>query len=240
MSVKLVREGEEYYEIGPKRLRLPAGALMILETEQPVIGGIRDQAAGLCLSLPPDASGARHSAGSAGWETGFVLRAEDTRLGLALQDLCDRALKGSGDADLPEGFGRWAEAHLLALTQHYALTAPLLGGAKAATGADRVNRASHARVFLADNRHRSVKLTEVAREVGVSPFQLARTFAAAFGETPMGFHRRLRLEAARAELRRGLSVTETSARLGFGSVRAFGRAYAAFFGCPPSEEPRGG
>lgn len=241
LSVKLVRDGDEVYEIGRKRLRLPAGTMMIIETDHQVIGGIRSRAAGLCLSMPMKGPIPGPTDRQPDWENGFVLRPEDTRLGKVLLNLCDGVLAeapGEMRRALPEGFETWTAVHLAAITERYAATLPHVGGARAATSADRMNRAGLARAYLAEHRARSVRLEEVAQHVGVSQFQLARTFAAAFGEGPMNFHRRLRLEAARDELRRGYSVVETAGRFGFGSPRAFGRAYTVFFGYPPSEEPR--
>lgn len=66
----------------------------------------------------------------------------------------------------------------------------------------------------------------LARAAGLSRSRLSERFLVAFGEPPMRWLRRLRMEAARAELASGCSsVAQVSERFGYSSESAFRKAY---------------
>ena len=62
---------------------------------------------------------------------------------------------------------------------------------------------------------------------------LDRLLAAATGESPVALRRRLLLERAAWQLRRGGSASEAAVAAGYGSPAAFSRAFARAFGAPP-------
>jgi AraC family transcriptional regulator len=75
---------------------------------------------------------------------------------------------------------------------------------------------------------------ELARRVHLSRFHHDRLVAAAIGESPGAFRRRLLLERAAHELSRGDGVLEVAVRAGYGSGEAFARAFRCAFGAAPS------
>lgn len=81
-------------------------------------------------------------------------------------------------------------------------------------------------------------LEKMAQHAGVSGRRLQQGFAECLGVTPMAYLRRVRLERARKDLSRGLSVTDTAYRWGFGNLGRFARAYQDRFGEAPSETRR--
>jgi AraC family transcriptional regulator len=76
---------------------------------------------------------------------------------------------------------------------------------------------------------------ELARRAHLSRFHFDRLVAAALGESPAAFRRRLLLERAAFELgTTGLSVTEVAFDAGYASPEAFTRAFRRSFGVTPS------
>jgi AraC-like DNA-binding protein len=66
----------------------------------------------------------------------------------------------------------------------------------------------------------------LARAAGLSRSRFSERFAMAFGEPPMRWLRRLRMEAARAELREGRSsVAQVAETFGYASESAFRKSY---------------
>ncbi len=75
---------------------------------------------------------------------------------------------------------------------------------------------------------------ELAARVYLSRFHFQRIVAAALGEAPGGFRRRLLLERAAWSLQHGASVTEAAFAAGYRSAEGFSRAFARAFSSPPS------
>jgi AraC family transcriptional regulator len=75
---------------------------------------------------------------------------------------------------------------------------------------------------------------DLARRVFLSRFHFDRLLAAAIGESPASFRRRLLLERAAFGLGwTGLSVSEAALEAGYGSPEAFARAFRRAFGSAP-------
>ena len=83
-----------------------------------------------------------------------------------------------------------------------------------------------------DEEHRS--LEEMAGGAFSSPFHFHRQLSAGAGEPPVTMRRRVMLERAAWQLRRGASVTDVAFAAGYDSVEGFSRAFAKAFGHPPS------
>lgn len=77
-------------------------------------------------------------------------------------------------------------------------------------------------------------LDGLAAQVGVSVQHFGRTFRTLFGETPIGYQLRLRMELAAWQLRdveRG--VGEVAEAVGYADVYQFSRAFRRHYGCSP-------
>lgn len=74
----------------------------------------------------------------------------------------------------------------------------------------------------------------IAARAVLSPFHFSRVLRAGIGEPPAMLKRRLLLERAAWQLRRGTSVTEASIDAGYDAVEAFSRAFTRAHGVPPS------
>jgi AraC-like DNA-binding protein len=75
----------------------------------------------------------------------------------------------------------------------------------------------------------------LALRANFSRDHLDRLLNTATGETPAALRRRLLLERAAWQLRRGATPSEAAATAGYGSLAAFSRAFSRAYGAPPSE-----
>jgi AraC-like DNA-binding protein len=81
----------------------------------------------------------------------------------------------------------------------------------------------------------ALDLDDLAREAGYSKYHFARTFAAAYGETPRAYLTRRRVERAKSLLRTAnLSVTEVCLLVGFESLGSFSSLFRRLVGQSPS------
>ncbi len=78
-------------------------------------------------------------------------------------------------------------------------------------------------------------LARLARQIGVHPVHLARSFRAALGITPGDYARRRRLQTAAARLLRGgEALADVALAAGYFDQAHFTRAFSKNFGLPPS------
>jgi AraC-like DNA-binding protein len=78
-------------------------------------------------------------------------------------------------------------------------------------------------------------LDAMAREAGYSKFHFARSFAAAYGETPAAYLARRRVERAKDLLRgANLTVTEVCLLVGLESLGSFSSLFRRLVGTSPS------
>jgi AraC-like DNA-binding protein len=87
------------------------------------------------------------------------------------------------------------------------------------------------------DRHydRPLNLDELARVAGVSKFHFVRAFEAAYGETPIRYLTRRRIERAQDLLRSAnLTVTEVCMIVGFSSLGSFSSRFRELVGESPT------
>jgi AraC family transcriptional regulator len=83
---------------------------------------------------------------------------------------------------------------------------------------------------------RALDLTELARGASLSPLHFHHVFRGMVGETPLELHRRLRLERAAWQLRRGdAAVTTIAFGAGYESHESFTRAFRDAYAVSPTE-----
>lgn len=87
-----------------------------------------------------------------------------------------------------------------------------------------------------DEEHRT--LDEMAGGAYASPFHFSRQLSRGAGEPPVAMRRRVMLERAAWQLRRGSSVTDAAFAAGYESVEGFSRAFHRAYGEPPGSVPR--
>jgi AraC-like DNA-binding protein len=87
------------------------------------------------------------------------------------------------------------------------------------------------------DRHyqQALELDELARVAGVSKFHFARSFEAAYGETPIRYLTRRRIERAQDLLRAAnLTITEVCMLVGFASLGSFSARFTELVGESPT------
>lgn len=101
-------------------------------------------------------------------------------------------------------------------------------------GRDALRRLAPALGYLGAHYRDELDIPTLAAVCGLSPTHFRRLFAAAFGQSPLAYVVRYRLEQAAALLRDGRTpVLEAALRCGFNSLSAFQRHFRAAFGCAP-------
>ena len=81
-----------------------------------------------------------------------------------------------------------------------------------------------------------IDLDELARVAGVSKFHFVRSFRMTYGETPMRYLTRRRVERAQDLLRvANLTVTEVCMAVGFASLGSFSTRFAQLVGESPTD-----
>ena len=94
------------------------------------------------------------------------------------------------------------------------------------------------RAHIEKNLDRSVKLKELGRVVGLSPFTVQRLFKREMGVSPLQYQRAMRAGQLRSALKQGESVTDAIYSAGFGSSS---RAYEGNqLGMTPARFAQGG
>ena len=91
---------------------------------------------------------------------------------------------------------------------------------------------ARARDFL-DSRLSVVRSAELERVTGLTRYELARQFRAAYGTSPYRYSLLRRLDVARGGLRRGERMVEVALAAGFADQAHFTRLFAATYGMPP-------
>jgi len=86
-----------------------------------------------------------------------------------------------------------------------------------------------------DERHQT--LADMAGGAFSSPYHFSRRVARDAYEPPVAMRRRVMLERAAWQIRRGMSVTDAAFEAGYESVEGFSRAFGRAFGHPPSALP---
>jgi AraC-like DNA-binding protein len=96
-------------------------------------------------------------------------------------------------------------------------------------------RLCRSRDYLAAGMDQPLRLADAAREACLSPFHYHRLFTQTFGETPLEFRTRLRIDRAKELLvREQLPVTEICLALGYESLGSFSARFRNLVGHSPS------
>jgi AraC family transcriptional regulator len=104
------------------------------------------------------------------------------------------------------------------------------------TADEHATRLYRAFVFIEENLHNHIDVTDVARVACYTPRHFQRIFCEATGEGVRDYIRRLRVTLAATLLRHTrLSVTDAAFAAGFQTIAGFDRAFTAVLGCAPSD-----
>lgn len=95
---------------------------------------------------------------------------------------------------------------------------------------------SRAQTFIRKSFHRKIKLGQIAKEAGASPFHFARIFQAYAQETPFEFLNRVRLTEALESLQvqSDKSITDIALAVGFETPSSFNKSFKKNLNLTPS------
>ena len=237
-SVKLVLEGEEVYSVDGRTIRIRPGQFLYLDAGAACIGTNRVETTGVCLMLPSEEVEVRADApADPVLGRAIALSTSTSSMGRTL-------LRYGRDIARDPSLGQTLAGEIIDRVGA-ALAEPLaesrgaiegLNAAKPSTRRELFQRLERARAFLHDHDHRNVALAELASVAGLSQFHLARYFKLAFGEAPIGYHRRLRLARAAELLAGGAgSVAEAAEAAGYSDATALSHAFRKQFGRAPQQ-----
>jgi AraC-like DNA-binding protein len=237
-SLKIVVEGEERYEIDGRTVSIRPGQFLYLDAGARCVGTNRETTIGMCLLLPPDFAPIGEG-GAVGHDPvlgrAVVLSTGASAMGRRLRDYAERIARnpklGAGLADELTAGAAEAIGEPLAQSR---VAIESLRAAKADTRRELHRRLERARGFLHDHLDRSVALSEMADVAGLSQFHLARFFKLAFGQSPIAYHRGLRLKRAADFLAAGGgSLAGAAEHSGYSDGVALSHAFRKHYGQPP-------
>jgi len=99
-------------------------------------------------------------------------------------------------------------------------------------------RIVQAKRFIDEHYTEPIDLDGIAGEASFSKFHFLRLFRMAYGQTPSQYLQRVRIEAARKLLEKGVPVSETCSRVGFESLTSFSGLFKRQIGQSPSDYQR--
>lgn len=242
LSLKIVVEGEEHYEIGGRVHRLRRGEIMVLGqagADMTVTVPRGEPAVGLCVNMPiatQPPEDVHSDLPFAPLHLPFVDHGFGRWLSRATRLLARRPELGPRLAPHMLATSRVGVDRFLATASQRALE---LSIGSPARRAEMLRRVERARAHLHDNPGRAVKLEELANVASLSPFHLARSFQAVHGLPPAAYHRQHRLNLAADSLSRaGRSPAQVAEDMGFSDQASFTRAFARQHGVTPGKVAR--
>ncbi len=240
LGLKYVARGTEYYSVGGRTFAVGEGEFMCMPQEvysEVEVRRTGDSTLGLCIFVRSDGPYAPVTGDEGNLDEPIVFPANCTSLGRLLEGTMKGLVKPEADrprsASLLLGHLR---THLEPLLEETSRGLDSLEGTKASTRYESLRRLNRARGYLHSVVDRRVDLPELASVAGMSRFQLLRYFRDCYGTPPATYHRRLRLEQAKAEMdRHGLTCSEAAFRYGFSDASSFSHAFRRTFGRPPRQ-----
>jgi AraC family transcriptional regulator len=241
-SLKLVLDGDERYEIDGRTISVRPGEFLYLDAGSQCIGTNRSAMTGLCLLLPTN-GGPNLPAGYGDDPVlgrALVLSTRASALGRTLWDygrrIAHNPLLGSSIAD--ELVAR-VEVAIAEPLERSRAAIDGLKAVKLSTRRELFRRLERAREFLHAHIARAVTLAEMASVAGLSQFHLARYFKDAYGESPISYHRMLRLDRAAGLLAAGgRSLAEVAEATGYSDQVALSHAFRRTYGVSPQSWTR--
>ena len=232
-ELALCLEGRTLYGVGGRAVRLKPGTVWLLPR-----------------GVPHDRTyGPRHGAGLDLWlhflPGGATLNftRHDPRRGISSRPLAwpdavpaDRTAEAAARLDAldaehpePDPAGGFFLLYFVAR-----LCAALAAGAARRPVAERDESFARIRAYIEANLADDLRLQDLAKLAGYSPFHFHRQFARAVGVTPRRFVEQRRLARARALIEQGYRVTAAAMETGFSSPSEFARVFRRAFGVAPS------
>lgn len=237
ISLKMVLEGEERYEINGRVYRLQPGSFLYLEQGANCEAHLRSSARGVCIALPLGERVRAAFDGASPFGHAMLLPVKGSFIGKMFYK---RALELTGAPETANRIApRLIEDLNKALFEQAAdmeISLDKLGSAKLSTRQHVYSKLEFAKDLIHSATDRSIDLSSIASEVGLSQYHFARYFKALYGKAPIHYHRSMRLaRAATMLLSANESVLEVALATGYSDQVALNHAFKKEFGMAPGE-----
>jgi AraC-like DNA-binding protein len=237
-SFCVIAQGSKEVLLGKERYRYDASYYLLVSAELPVAGHIIDASQEqpyLAVRLVLDPAVVTEvliAAGlhAAGMDDAIKVMAV-SRLDVSLLDAVVRVVRL---LDSPGDYG--VLAPLVAREIIYRLCLGEQGGRlrQIAASGGRAHRIAKAIELLRTNHNKPLRMTGLARQLGMSVSGLHHHFKAATGMSPLQFQKQFRLQEARRLLLTGdVDAATAGYRVGYDDASHFSREYRRLFGEPP-------
>ncbi len=90
-----------------------------------------------------------------------------------------------------------------------------------------------AKNFIDEHITENLSLDEISLNIGISKYHFIRVFKQAFAVSPYQYQKRIRLDRAKLDITKGISILETAIKYGFSDVPTFSKAFKQQFGQTP-------
>jgi AraC-like DNA-binding protein len=100
-------------------------------------------------------------------------------------------------------------------------------------------RIVQAKLFIDNNYHKNIDLSNIADEAFFSKYHFIRLFKSLYGKTPHQYLIFVRVENAKLKLQQGFSVTDTCYEIGFESLTSFTALFKKYVKLNPSQYQKG-
>lgn len=243
VSLKMVLDGEEQYQIDGRVYRLQPGSFLYVEQGATCEANVRSNARGVCVSLPVGHSMDMPLEGENTFGRAMVLPVRNSRLGQLFRRRAQQLVsqQSSSQSLAPNAIAE-LQAALFDQAVDIGYSLEQLDCAKLPTRQRIYARLEQARDIIHGSEFDDLDLVTLARSVGLSQFHFSRYFKMLYGKSPIHYHRSLRLSRV-AVLITGtkMSISEIALAAGYSDQVAMTRAFTKEFGIPPGRfRERGG
>ena len=236
----LIAQGAKRVEVGKQTLNYRGGQFLVVSVDLPVEAYVVEASPevpylGCGMMLRPDAIA------SLLLESGGPRSVRDEQPGIAVSDLSgdlvDAVVRLLRLLDSP------ADIPILAASLEREVLWRLINGPQGAMirqiglADSRVSQIGRAVRWLRSHFAETIRVEALAELVGMSVTSLHRHFRSVTSMTPIQYQKRLRLQAARAQLMATQAdVSEVGFNVGYDSPSQFSREYRRMFGKPPGQD----
>ena len=247
LGIKYVASGEETYYANGKKFMVREGEYIIGNDFTKSIVQINQEKAveGLCIDISTQivsdvaeyydlqASNLKEFLLS---DQFFVNRynVKNTSIGYSLSEINKKIKNGSFSNSLQEQELFYSLAESIITDQRFIFDhLNNLDFKKNITNEEVFRSILQAKNFIDERITENLSLDEISLNIGISKYHFIRVFKQAFGVSPYQYQKRIRLDRAKLDLSKGISILETAIKYGFSDVPTFSKAFKQQFGQTP-------
>jgi AraC-like DNA-binding protein len=249
LGIKYVASGEETYFANNKRFSVKEGEYIIGNDFTSSIVKIDNQknVQGLCIDISSEiiSEVAEYHDLNGADLTEFLLsdqffvnryNIKNTTLGYSLVEINHSIKTGNNDSHFLQEELFYSLAESIITDQRYVFNhLDKLDFKKVNTNEEVFRLLLKAKELLDLNAMKNLSLEEISQGAGISKYHFIRLFKNVFGISPYQYQIRRRLENAKLELLKGVSILDTALAHGYADLATFSKAFKQAFGQAPSQ-----